>query len=152
MRLPAAIGTVLFVFLCAASPAFASGGLSCEARDRHASFQFDGGVTRGMGAPLFNFRGSVRIAAKAVAADLRKLSFGQQHVAQYWLDGENLRLVLYREREGSRPHGYVQITVLARAAGDEGGYKGSYALTVYDTTGDKERTHEAEGRVTCFVE
>ena len=73
-------------------------------------------------------------------------------VAQYWLDARELRLVVYREREGAQPHGYVEVTILAKAAGDEGKYKGTFALTAYDTAGDRERTHKAGGRVSCFVE
>jgi hypothetical protein len=148
MRLPSAI----FLILCAATPALASGGLSCEAKGRNASLRFDGGVTRGMGGPLFSFSGRVQIATKAVEADLRKVSLGLGNVAQYWLDAKELRLVLYREREGDQPHGYVEIIVLATGGGDEGTYRGTFALTAYDTSGNRERTHAAEGRVTCFVE
>ncbi len=146
------LSSALVLSLCAVTPALASGGLSCEAKGRQASFEVQSGITRGMGSPLFSFRGSIRIAGKQVAADLRTLSFRQENVAQYWLDGRELRLVLYREREGSNPHGYVQVTLLARATGGEGEFKGSYSLTAFDTTGDRERTQKAEGRVTCFVE
>jgi hypothetical protein len=148
MRVP----SVLVLFLSAVTPAWASGGLSCEGTGKQASIQVEGGVTRGMGGPLFSFSGSAKIAAKAVTADLRKIAFDRENVAQYWLDAKELRLLLYRERSGDRPHGYVEVTILAKAVGDDGEYKGSYALTAYDTTGDSERRHEAEGRVTCFVE
>ena len=147
-RLP----SVMVLLLCVAPPALASGGLSCEGTGKQASLRLEGGVTRGMGGPLFSFNGSAQIAAKGVAADLRKISFDRENVPQYWLDGKELRLLLYRERSGDRPHGYVEVTILAKAAGDEGEFKGSYALTAFDTTGERERRHEAEGRLTCFVE
>jgi len=147
MKLP-----LVAVLSVCATPALASGGLSCAAKTTQASLEIQSGVTHGMGSPLFNFRGSAQIAAKSVAADLRKIAFGQGNVAQYWLDARELRLVVYREREGSQPHGYVEVTILAKAAGDEGKYKGTFALTAYDTAGDRERTHKAGGRVSCFVE
>ncbi|WP_442581484.1 hypothetical protein ACSBOB_05680 [Mesorhizobium sp. ASY16-5R] len=135
-------------------PAFASGGLSCEAEGGPARIAVESGVTRGMGSPVFNFRGSAVISDTAIAEDLRTTAFTGEYLAQYWFDGEDLRLVLYREREGDKPHGYVEITVLTRADGDEGGYVGTYKLTAYDGTGDdpEGRTVKLDGKIGCFVE
>ena len=149
MRLPMALGSILL----GASQALASGGISCETASKPANITFQGGVTRGMGAPIYSFEGSFRTANKAVAQDLRALSFTREHLAQYWLDGKELRLVLYREREGDKPHGYVEITVLTKAAGDEGTYKGKFSATVFDATTDPDgRRTELAGRISCFVE
>lgn len=142
------------LFAVSVFPAFASGGLSCEAEGGAAKITVESGVTRGMGSPVFNFRGSAVISDKAIAEDLRTTAFTDDHLAQYWLDGEDLRLVLYREREGDKPHGYVEITVLTKADGDEGGYAGTYELTAYDGTGDdpEGKTVKLEGKIGCFVE
>jgi hypothetical protein len=142
------------LFIVSVFPAFASGGISCEAEDGAAKIAVESGVTRGMGSPVFNFRGSAVISDKAIAEDLRTTAFTDDHLAQYWLDGEDLRLVLYREREGDKPHGYVEITVLTKADGDEGGYAGTYELTAYDGTGDdpEGKTVKLEGKIGCFVE
>ncbi|MFI0847841.1 hypothetical protein [Mesorhizobium sp. IMUNJ 23232] len=142
------------LLMAGAVPAFASGGLSCEAEGGSAKIAVESGVTRGMGSPVFNFRGSVVISEKSVAEDLRTTAFTGEHLAQYWLDGEELRLVLYREREGDKPHGYVEITVLTKSHGDEGGYAGTYDLTAYDGTGDdpEGKTVKLEGKIGCFVE
>ena len=77
MRVP----SLLVLFLSATTPALASGGLSCEGAGKQASIQVEGGVTRGMGGPLFSFNGSAQIAAKGVAADLRKIAFDRENVA-----------------------------------------------------------------------
>ena len=135
--------------------AFASGGLSCESDDAQAKIAIESGVTRGMGGPLFNFRGAVEIGDTSVAEDLGKTTLEKAHVAQYWLDGQDLRLVIYREREGDKPHGYVQITVLAQARDDEGPYDGIYELDVFDATGDltgEGKTIKLKGQMSCFVE
>jgi hypothetical protein len=111
-----------------------------------------------MGAAIFSFEGKLEISDKAIAADLGRTTFAREHVAQYWLDGEELRLLLYREREGDKPHGYVELTILTKARpGDdgEGMYDGSYALAVFDTTeenGGEGVTVEREGDVNCSVE
>lgn len=134
--------------------AAASGGLSCETDDKAVKFLVESGVTRGMGGPLFNFRGALEVKDKKVAADLRKIEFGQQHVPQYWLDNKSLKLLVYREREGDKPHGYVELTIETKAV-DEGTYNGSYQLTVFDTADDPSaegKTFEFKGKVGCFAE
>jgi hypothetical protein len=145
----------LFLVALACQPAFASGGLHCSADADGVTFEVSGGVTRGMGSPLFSFEGVVEIADKAIAADLAKTAFSRKHVAQYWLDGEDLRLVLYREREGDKPHGYVELTVTTKVrAGDdgEGFYDGRYALSVFDTTDNNGVAIDREGAVSCSAE
>jgi hypothetical protein len=143
------LATVAMSFV--AMPAVASGGLSCESEGGAATIVVESGVTRGMGSPVFNFRASVDIDDLSVAADLRMLEFDDEHLAQYWLDGEELKMVIYRERTGDAPHGYVEI-VMRTTAGEEGSYDGSYALTVFDVTGGEGKTVTLDGSVSCFVE
>lgn len=145
-------------FALSASAAFASGGVHCSADAGGVTIDAGGGVTRGMGGPLFSFEGEVTIAGDGIAADLGKTSFAREHVAQYWLDGEDLRLLLYREREGDKPHGYVELTIQTKARpGDdgEGYYDGRYDLTIFDATednGGEGVTVEREGEIVCSAE
>lgn len=144
----------LMSILHMAGPAGASGGLSCDAKDEAVTLTIESGVTRGMGSPVFNFRGEIEIDDKTISEDLRKTSFDRSHLAQYWLDGEELRMVVYREREPDKPHGYVEVTVRTKA-GDEGDYVGQYAVTVYDlagTAGTEGKTFNYTGRAVCLVE
>ena len=150
-------GVVTLLAVLACQPAFASGGLHCSADADGVAFEIDGGVTRGMGGPLFSFEGQLEVAGDGIAADLGKTAFAREHVAQYWLDGEDLRLLLYREREGDKPHGYVELTIETKARGeaDEGFYDGRYTLTVFDTTlenGGEGVTLNREGEVVCSAE
>lgn len=149
--------TTMLVML-ASQPALASGGMHCSTDADGVTFEVGGGVTRGMGGPLFSLEGTLEIADKAIAADLGKTSFAREHVAQYWLDGEDLRLLLYREREGDKPHGYVELTIETKArAGDdgEGFYDGRYTLSVFDMTeenGGEGVTITRAGDVACSAE
>jgi len=143
-----------FAAMLAAGPTFASGGLSCEVEDKAVKLLVESGVTRGMGGPVFNFRGTLEVLDEAVAGDFRRISFDQAHLPQYWLDGDELRLLLYREREGDKPHGYVHFVIETKSV-DEGSYEGTYGLTVFDTTGDttgEGKTVAHEGAVSCMVE
>lgn len=135
--------------------ALASGGVSCEADDKNLTLSIESGVTRSMGSPVFNFRAEAALKLAKTPADMKTTAFEQANLAQYWLDGKDLRLVLYREREGDKPHGYVEITVLTKAKGeeDEGTYEGTYELTVFDGTGDGDPLMlDAKGKVSCFSE
>jgi hypothetical protein len=145
------IATIATLIL--AGNAHASGGFGCDADDKNVSFLFESGVTRGMGSPVFNFRGKVEIKAKEVAADLRTIEFDGAHLAQYWSEDGQLNLVIYREREGDKPHGYVQIVI--RTKGGEEGYSGGYDLTVFDGVNDatpEGKTYTANGKVECILE
>jgi hypothetical protein len=146
---------LLMAFAC--QPASASGGVQCSADANGVTFEVGGGVSRGMGAALFSFEGRLEVADKAIAADLARTTFARDHVAQYWLDGEELRLLIYREREGDKPHGYVELTLETKARpGDdgEGMYDGRYMLRIFDMTDENGEgiTVSREGDVECFVE
>lgn len=148
-----AIMTAMSILL-AAGPAVASGGLSCGAKDEAVKLTIESGVTRGMGSPVFDFRGEIEILDNAVAQDLRRMSFDKAHLAQYWLDGEELRLIVYREREADKPHGYVEVMVKTKS-GDEGDYIGQYSVTVFDmadAAAGEGKTFNFSGRATCLVE
>jgi len=152
--------TTLFLLLTTLTcqPASASGGVHCSADGEGLTIDAGGGVTRGMGGPLFSFEGTLDIADKSVAADLAKTEFVREHVAQYWLDGDDLRLLLYRERESDKAHGYVELTIVTKARpGDdgEGLYDGTYDLTVFDATDDNGGegvTVTREGEIVCSAE
>lgn len=141
--------------LSSAMPVSASGGLDCTAKDKTVEFSVSGGVTRGMGGPLFSFDGQVDIKDKAVAEDLRKMNFALDHVAQYWFDGDELRLDIYRERDADKVHGYVELVIRTKVKGDEGDYQGTYELMTYDVVqegGGDARESKYTGKVGCFAE
>lgn len=139
--------------LCSTATALASGGLSCSQADGPHSVEINAAVTRGMGSPVYELTGSVEAKDPAAPADLAKTEFKREHLAQYWLDGEDLRMVLYRERGADAPHGYAELTILAKA-NDEDIYLGEWKLSLYDGTGDQPegKTWEYAGKADCTVE
>lgn len=145
-------GAVLLFAGC--GTALASGGLDCMADDPKVAFMLHGGVTRGMGGPLFQFEGNLEIKDKTVAEDLRKLTFAREHVAQYWFDADDLRLGIYREREGDKVFGSVELVVKTVRGHDEGSMTGTYELSVFDGVADGADPKETKfsGGVGCFTE
>jgi hypothetical protein len=142
-------------FLANTLPASASGGLSCSLEDQSVRIAIESGVTRGMGGPVFNFRGTLEILDKAVPEDLRRTEFEGRHLPQYWLSERALQLHLYRERDGDKPHGYVDLIIETQAGDDEGLYGGSYRLTVFDgsdAASAEGKTVKLSGEINCFAE
>lgn len=137
-----------------AGPALASGALWCDADDGKAVFSIQAGITRGLGNPLFSFQGELEVKDKSVAEDLRKSTFEMGNLTQHWLDAEDMRLQLYRERPGDGPGGEVELLILAKAI-DEATFEGTYTLTVSDMTGvtsGEAKRWEAKGKVSCGAE
>jgi len=140
--------------LLSAGAAFASGGIWCSADDKAANFEVEAGVTRGMGGPTFNFRGNLEIVGRPDGDSLRKTVFEDSNLTQYWLDGKELRLNIYREHEVAEKINSVELTILTKAS-DEGVYDGQYTLAVYDNAADTEKDGkpvELTGKVSCGAE
>lgn len=132
--------------------ALASGGIACGADDDNVLIRLDGGVSRGMGSALFSFDGEVHMRGDGVAADLAETKFGRGEVAQYWLDEDGLKLRLYRERAGNRPHGYVELIVDAPSGENA---EGNYRVEVYDMEQENDgeaATASLSGSIRCIVE
>lgn len=143
-----------FATLAMTATANASGAISCASDNDELQMSLEGGVSRGMGSALFSFAGRIELRGSEVPEDLRVTEFTREHVAQYWLDGDTLKLRLYREREGDRPHGYVEA-IVETSLTDDGDDKGEYLIAVYDmakpTDGEAE-TMDFTGSVTCSIE
>ena len=139
--------------MAATLPAAASGGIWCHLEDQSVKLSIDSAVTRGLGAPFFNFRGKLEILDPSVPQKLRTIEFEQQNLAQYWLDGRALKLDLYREWEVDKSFDYVELVIETQAS-DEGVYGGSYRLTIFDSAGaagEGKRT-ELGGEISCGAE
>ncbi|BAT60673.1 hypothetical protein GJW-30_1_03222 [Variibacter gotjawalensis] len=113
--------------------AYATGSLHCEAEDKSLTFQVSGVVSRGVGSRIMNFKGESQIKLPKIADDLKTLSYEQDHLVHSWLSGRELKLHLYREREGEKRHGYVEIVIeTTLKSKTEGAYAGKYNAEVYD--------------------
>ncbi len=144
---------ILAAALAAAAPAHASGGLWCDNVSGPVKISIQSGVTRGMGFPVFDLRASSEIDDATIGKDLRKISFEGAHLPQYWFHGENLNMMLYRERD-TEIFGSVEITILTKAGGDDIEYNGIYSFTAYDAGGNNGQgsTVTHTGEISCGVE
>lgn len=143
------VATQLAFLMCSGS-AFASGGAQCLSEGGPAKVVIEAGITRGMGGPVFSLNASADVDGKNIPQDLNKSKFTKEQLAQYWFDGEDLRFLLYRERDGDGEFGSVELTVEAKSAGDEMTYAGTYRISVFDAGASEPATFE--GRISCSVE
>ena len=135
------------------APAFASASLSCEASDKTVKLNIEAGISRGVGDDFFSFKGELEILAPGTPKDFRKVEFAKDNLTQRWLDNRNLKLKIYREREGE-PHGYVDVVIEAwpKKDSDDIEFRGGYTLTIFDMSVKKDgegKTTILKGRVTC---
>ena len=144
--------TLAALAILGSGPALATGGFSCSVDDANLSFDAQSALGRGMGAPIINLEAKGEIKLKGVTADLAQLDFSK-HLVHSWMAHPDTRLHFYREREADKPHGYVELVILAVSAGDEGEAAGTYELTVFEAEGSASgEPLKATGKVTCFVE
>ncbi len=141
--------------LAIVAPAQASGGLSCEAKDKSLTFSVGSSLSRG-GGMFLNIQADLEIHRTEVPRDLRQLALSGEDITQRWLHGRDLKLRFYRERDNKLPHGYIDLVVEAREAkNDESSYRGSYVLSVYSLPSEQASEGKRvtlRGNVTCSVE
>ena len=138
-----------------AAPVLATGGFSCTIDDKNLNFTADAALGAGMGAPVLNLRAQSEVKLKATPTDLMKIDLSKSLVHS-WVESPDFKLYFYSEREGEKPHGYVEIVINAKYDGDEGDAKGNYSLTVHYTEKPADAVEgnylKAKGKVSCFVE
>ena len=79
---------VLLGLIAATLPAAASGGVWCHLEDRSVKLAVESGVTRGLGAPVFNFRGKLEeLIIETQAANDEDLYRGSYKLAIFDSEG-----------------------------------------------------------------
>ena len=153
MRKGAFLPAVAMAVAVAGSPAWASGGFSCTVEDKALKASVEGAYSRGVGEGVINFGGRIEVLAKAAPEDFRSIELEREHLTQTWIHGRDLKLRMYRERQGSAPHGYVDLVVETRQSPkDELEYAGTFALTVFHVVSEKDsegKTFTVRGKATC---
>lgn len=139
----------------AAVPAQATGSFECMVEDQSLKLTAGSAYSRGLGADFVGLKAEAQILAADVPEDLRKLDLSR-NLVHHWLEGGDLRLLFYREREGGKPHAYVEIVLKAAGEADAPEYAGTYRLTVFsmDSPADKDggKAMAIEGKAACSIE
>ncbi len=140
--------------LLLATPAYATASLSCSADDRSLRFSAEGIVSHGVGETVAQFTGELEVRLREAPPGLRKLPLALEHLTQRWLHGREVKLRLFRERDGEGQGSVELVVETRRAANDETAFSGSCVLTVSGedaAPGAPARTLKARGRVSCSL-
>ena len=97
-RTLALLGSMLVAW---AGPALATAGFSCSIADKAVKFSAEGVLSRGAGEGVMNFGGKIEVLGKGAPDDLRTVDLEREHLTQSWLHGKDIKLRMYREREGN---------------------------------------------------
>lgn len=152
MRHVLAAAAVLIGF--SAGSAFATGNLGCAIDDATMDLNIESVITHGLGEPIVSLRGELKLKDRAASDLFGVTEFDGTHVAQYWLEGTDLRLLVYRDLDAKTAHGSAELTIKTQAIDDEGGFEGRYRLSVfYKLDGDAGDGHtiERDGKIGCFA-
>lgn len=146
---------ILLISLAGALPAAATGTLDCMADADGTAINLHGIVPYSSAAPLIQVEAEISTTLQGVSADLGNTMFGTEHNSQYWLDGETLNVLFYRERAGDGPFGATTLVIkTTRGKGDEEGtYSGSYDIEGYEVPasgGEAIIVHQT-GAIDCFA-
>ncbi|MEP9352875.1 hypothetical protein ABLE93_04665 [Xanthobacter sp. KR7-65] len=146
---PGACGLGLALLL-AASPAAATGTLTCSIDDKRVAFEAQTAFSHGFGAGFNGFQARLELKGKDAPAGFAPLELNAEALVHHWFHGKDVRLHLFHAPSGG-PDGEVELVLQARATGgEEDGYAGRYVLTVSAPGSDgKSRTLSFKGRATC---
>ncbi|MFC3073097.1 hypothetical protein [Shinella pollutisoli] len=133
-----------------ASPAYATDGFGCTAKDGNLAFTAEAGFSYSIGGGLLNFRGELALPAGLAPQGLENVALEPSHLAHDWLYDGELRLLVHAETGGDLPFASADLVVMTKATEDETAYAGDYTLILYRADGDGEPLRRT-GRVTCSV-
>ena len=143
--------------LSTAGSAAASGALGCTAEDKAVKFDLAADVTHGAVSPISKFHGTVEIGDEDAAQDLRRLDLSAADLSQYWLDAQELRLLVRKRLVTDKPSDSADLEIKTLSLGEdnEGHFEGGYKLTIHDldeTGAGQENTLTFTGKASCFAE
>ena len=115
--------------LLQSAPAGATGGLSCKADDQNLELAVSASLRHGADGQFLGLTGRLVIRAGA-PAELARLQLRLADLPQRWLSRSALKLRLFRETA----RGAFMVLDIETASGpeEEGEYRGSYSLTLFD--------------------
>jgi hypothetical protein len=146
----------LTALIATAGPAFATAGLSCSISDKSFQLEMSGVVSHGVGAALISAEGAGKSSIAILSDGMKTFTFDRDQITQYWLNGNVLKLRIYRESEGST-HETLDLEIEARQRGgiDSPTFPGTYTATATSmagVTGSEAKSATVKGKISCSVE
>jgi hypothetical protein len=134
-------------------PARATGNLDCEIADKAVKATLSTLLSRSIPG-LVQPGGTIEVLAKGVPADFRTVELKAEHYVHSWINGPDVKLMVYVEPEGEPFRAMTLIVETRRRKGgdeDVETYAGTYALTVEALPPGQSESKKTvyRGRATC---
>jgi hypothetical protein len=121
----------LVVGLSAATAGHAAGAFDCSGGSGAFHIEATLAVGPAAGGPIANAGGRLDILTRRLPSDLETVTLDREALVHHWLEGDQVNLHFYKERDAGRPFGYVEAVITTRKQGKgEADYAGRFRLKV----------------------
>lgn len=133
--------------------AFATGGFYCAVENSDVVLEISATTPRGFGAQLIEPT-AIKLVQKSnsIPSELRSVDFELKNIAQYWNEGDELRLLAYKENDSLNYYNDVQVLLKTKWSKKEGKYVGTYKVTLNANLTDKPVNKVLSGKIACDAE
>ncbi len=144
-------GIAAFVCLLAATPALATGGLSCDIDDPNLKLHVEAGYSYSIPG-LIGVSGSMQPLVGEIPDQLRKIDVTAATLREHWTEGPDIRLLVYQETSGDAPFGSVKLVIITtQSPDDELTFTGVYRMELFlaESTEGADNQISRTGSVLC---
>jgi len=145
---------LLLLALTLAVPAHASRTLHCSIVDKSLTLVMEGTISDNAGEGLVSVRGDLKPLIPALSSGFGPFVLERALVTQFWFNGEELKLRLYRETKGEPQETLDLLFETRQEKRDRTAYSGLYQGKVSSfgaATGPAAKETAFKGRVDCQI-
>jgi len=134
----------------------AAGRIYCAVDDAYIKMSLESGFDAAGGNKLIHFRGALTLKDSKVPGLIETMLLNSGMLRQRWMDGKDLRLLVYSETSGAGPFAALELTIETSAtASDPNRFEGRYAVVI-ETAEKKTSTPRStamsrEGNLVCEI-
>lgn len=144
----------LLMTLAGAFEAQASGRIYCAVDDAYIKMSLESGFDAAGGNKLIHFRGVLTLKDSKVPGLVETMLLNSGMLRQRWMDGKDLRLLVYSETSGDGPFAALELTIETSAtASDPDRFEGRYAVMIETaekkSSTPRETAMSREGNLLC---
>ncbi|QUR65783.1 hypothetical protein [Mycobacterium spongiae] len=129
--------------------ASATGGFDCRIDDNNLELDFTGSYGRSIPS-IHTVSGEFQSKDARTSKSLREFRLRSSDLLQQWWQGNDLKLLIYRETQGENPFASVELIIeTSQLPSDDSRYAGNYTLTMWPPVDGGADPGVVEGEVGC---
>lgn len=129
--------------------ALATGGLACSIDDNNLRLDFNGVYSHSI-PKIHAVSGQFQSKDARTPKSLQQFALDSSDLLQQWWQGNDLKLLIYRETQGEDPFASVELIIEATSpSNDESRYDGNYRLKLLRSVDGAQTPVTVAGKVGC---